>query len=197
MKRFLILCLLVLIIPVSLFATYYEQGDQVFSFRGGVNFPGFIFFPNDTSRSQTFFNTHLKLGGYASLSYQGFTSRETALGGEIAYSFNYAQDMNLFTIVPLTMKFSYYPIQSGKFDLILSANVGGAFLRYHENKFFSPYTSFTIQPTFFITESWGIGLETGFMGVCEFYGKNSTYNKVLKNAFVGMLPLIITVSYRH
>ena len=78
MKKSIITALvmvLILIAAMPLFArtTYYFTGDSVFSIRDGVDFPAFISFYKDPERGTVTFNdTHLKLGGFASLAYQGF-----------------------------------------------------------------------------------------------------------------------------
>ena len=74
MKR-AILAILILVMlasaPVFARSTYYFTGDQVFSIRAGVNFPGFFSFYNNPERPSRFFwNTHLKLGGFASIAYR-------------------------------------------------------------------------------------------------------------------------------
>ncbi|MBO4717216.1 MAG: hypothetical protein J5599_04900 [Spirochaetales bacterium] len=143
----------------------------------------------------TFSDTHLKLGGFASLSYQAYLSEYTALGGELAYVFNYSNSGLLLTTVPITAKFTYVPVQTGKFDIALSLNLGGAFIRYNEGKYFAPFASLTLTPSFFFTENWGLGVETGLMVTSEFYGKNS--NKNLASAFCGLMPVTLTLSYRH
>ena len=97
--------------------------------------------------------------------------------------------------MPITAKFTYVPVQTGKFDIALSLNLGGAFIRYNEGKYFAPFASLTLTPSFFFTENWGLGVETGLMVTSEFYGKNS--NKNLASAFCGLMPVTLTLSYRH
>ncbi|MCQ2411753.1 MAG: hypothetical protein MJ057_02245 [Sphaerochaetaceae bacterium] len=197
-KAFMAMLVLAVLVSGSVFArsTYYATGDQVFSFRGGVDFPAFISFVNDSDRGTvTFADTHMKLGGYASISYQGYISEYFALGGELGYAFNYSQSSLLLTTVPITAKLTYYPIQKRKFDLAASLNLGVSFVRYNGGKYITPYAQATIQPTFFFTESWGIGIESGLMASAELYGKNN--NKYKSSAICGLLPVALTVAYRH
>ena len=201
MKKIIILglaMLLILIAAMPIFArsTYYFPGDSMFQIRAGVDFPAFISFYKDPDRGTfTFKDTHLNLGGYASLSYQGFISEYMAIGGELTYVFNYSNSNQLLTTVPIAAKLTYLPVQTGKFDFAFSLNLGGAFIRYNEGKYFAPFASVTATPSFFFTENWGLGVETGLMVTSEFYGKNS--NKSMASAFCGLMPVTLVLSYRH
>ena len=201
MKKSTLLIVVLLVLCVSTAfcsSTYYDKGDQVFSIRAGVDFPAFLSFLNDSSRNQTFGNIHMqKVGGIASISYQGFLSENFAIGGELGYQFINSLTPSLYTTVPITAKFTYIPVQTGLFDLNLSANVGVAFIKYDTGKYLAPYASLTVCPTFYITDSWGLGLESGIMTTAEIYTKNSSYKKYQDNSILGMIPLTLCVSYRH
>ena len=140
-------------------------------------------------------DTHLKLGGYASIAYQGYISENFALGGELSYAFNYSKSDILMTIVPITAKLTWVPVQTGKFDLAMSLNLGGAFLRYNEGRFFSPFVSVSLCPSVFINENWGIGVEGTLMLTTEFYTQKS--GKKDASALAGMFPVSLVLSYRH
>ena len=201
MKKPIILAIVMVLIliaaaPVFARSTYYYAGDTMFSIRAGVDFPAFITFYNDAERGTVFFDdTHIKLGGLASLAYQGFISENFALGGELGYVFNYSRSGLLLTTVPIMVKLSYFPGQTGKFDLALGLNLGGAFIRYNEGKYFAPAASLTINPTFYINENWGIGVETGLLMTLESYGSKNDKNKA--SALAGLMPVALTLSYRH
>ncbi len=201
MKKRLLIIGILLVFAVGLAfcsSTYYERGDQVFSIRAGVDFPAFLFFFNDSSRNQTFSDIHMqKVGGIASISYQGFLSEYWAIGGELGYQFINSLTPSLYTSVPITAKLTYIPVQTGNFDLAFSANLGFAFIKYDTGKYFAPYASLTVTPSFYITDSWGIGLESGIMASTEFYFKNSSYDKYQHNSALGLIPLAVVVSYRH
>lgn len=195
----IVIVLLVLaVLPAFCAAGYYETGDQVFSFRAGVDFPAFLSFLNDPSRNQSFSDIHMqRVGVIASISYQGYLTQNLALGGELGYQFINSLTPSLYTAVPITAKLTYVPVQTGLFDLALSANLGMAFIKYDDGKYLAPYASITLQPSFYITESWGIGIESGIMATAELYTKNATYDKYSNNAVLGMIPLALVVSYRH
>ncbi len=183
-------------IPAFAGSTYYIKGDQNFTINAGVNFPGFLSFYNDSERGTfTFKDTHINLGGYASIAFQGFATERLALGGELGYAFNYSRGNNLLTTVPIAMKLTYLPVQTGVFDLGLNVKLGGAFVRYQEGRYFSPLLSLSFTPTVFINDNWGIGVESGVMLTCEFYSKNSAKYKA--SAVCGMMPVTLALSYRH
>lgn len=198
-STFIIIVLLALaVVPAFCAAGYYETGDQVFSFRAGVEFPAFLSFLNDPSRNQSWGDIHMqKVGGVASISYQGYLTQNLAIGGELGYQFINSLTPSLYTAVPISAKLTYVPVQTGLFDLAFSANLGFAFIKYGEGKYLAPFASATIQPSFYITDSWGIGIEAGIMATAELYTKSATYDKHKNNAILGMIPLAVVVSYRH
>ena len=132
MKRFVLAFLAVLLlcaVPVFARDSYYLTGDTIFQIRAGVNFPTFIsFFRDPDMGTKTFEDTHLSLGGNASLSYQGFLNESFVLGGQIEYVFNYSVGGKLLTTVPITAKLTYMPVQTGKFDFGITLNLGAAFI---------------------------------------------------------------------
>ena len=200
-KRTLFIVILLVLCLSTAFSssTYYERGDQVFSIRAGVDFPAFLYFFNASSQlDTTFADVHLqRVGGVASISYQGFVSKYLALGGELGYQFINSLTPSLCTTVPITAKLTYIPVQTGLFDLAISANLGVAFLKYDNGKYLAPYASLTICPSFYITDNWGLGIESGIMAVAELYTKTSSYDKFNDNAALGLIPLTLCISYRH
>jgi len=201
MKKPIILAIVMVLIliaaaPVFARSTYYYAGDTMFSIRAGVDFPAFISFYKDAGRGTVFFNdTHLKLGGTASLAYQGFLSEYIAIGGELGYMFNYSRSGLLLTTVPIMVKFTWFPVQTGRFDLGVGLNLGGAFIRYNEGKYFAPAASVTLNPTYYINENWGIGVETGLLMTLESYSNKNSKN--MASALAGLMPVALTLSYRH
>lgn len=199
MKKIIIAMILLATItafPAFAGSTYYFKGDQVFSLRAGVNQPAFFSFYNDPEKGTlTFGNTHLKLGGYASIAYQIYLAERFAIGGELAYVFNSSNSKDLLTTVPITAKLTFVPVQTGKLDIAMSLNLGGAFIRYNAGKYFAPYASLTLTPSIFFTENWGLGIESGIMFTGEIYTpKNSKYKS---SAFAGLIPITLALSYRH
>ncbi len=198
MKK-IILAILVLVLlvafPVAARTSYYYSGDSVFTIKAGVDFPAFINFYNSSRGTYTFWDTHLSLGGYASIAYQGYLNEYWALGGELAYAFNFSHSELLLTTVPITARLTFVPVQTGTFDLAASLNLGVAFLRYNEGKYLAPYASLTVQPTVYFTENWGLGVESGLMLTAEIYGQNDSKHKA--SALGGLLPVTLAISYRR
>lgn len=202
MKKTIILILVALIVASSsVFAArlpYYQKGDQTFTFQAGLNIPGFIWLPynQDTSvkNFSSFFDTHLKLGGIGSIEFVVFINSYFSLGGSLGYAFNDTlQKNNLYTAIPLEAKLNYYPIQTGKFDLSLGLGAGICFNRYKDGFYISPELSLTACPKFFFNENWGIGITAGLSLVGEVYWKE----KQTDTSLCGMMPVILSMSYRH
>lgn len=190
----LILALLIVFSAMPLFASkYYEKGNTFFVLNAGVNFPDFVTFPKAaTDKAYSGLkNTHMRVGGAGSLSYQGCISPSFAIGGELGYIFNYAIDKKLVTQVPITARLTWMAVQTGSFDLHTHLNLGFEFLRYSESKKVTPFASLTVNPIFFFSESWGLGLSSGLTLCPEF-------TKVKENnAIFGESPLTLSVVYRR
>ncbi len=197
-KKILILIILLIFVLSGLFSAnkYYNTGDTVFSFNGGINLPDFILF-SKSSDNVFGFDTHIQVGGTLGLSYQVFLTNSLALGGSLSYRFNSSISSDLFVLVPITAKLSYYPFQSEKFDLILSVDAGISYFRYLEGKYVSPYVGISISPSYFFTKSWGLGLEAGINVNYDIYFASSSNNKSLHNAFGFFSPITLKVIYRH
>ena len=191
--------ILVSIILIFLFAgigfassTYYEIGDQTFTFQAGIDKGLFLYFPV-TGDFETGENTKTDLGGYGSISYSSFFSPSFSLGGELGYTFNYTIEEKLLTTVPMLAKLNYYMVQTGKFDLTAGVGAGISFTRYDENLFVTPLLQLSLTPSYFISENWGIGIEAAFAGSYEFYGSD----KHEDSAITGFMPISLKMSYRH
>ncbi|MCR4676653.1 MAG: hypothetical protein K5634_05430 [Sphaerochaetaceae bacterium] len=201
MKKFTIVLLLLILACSAVFAdSYYEKGDTMFSVNAGITYPGFLFFPNRTSGDKFVAGvsgTHMAIGGYASLSYQVFLNRSLALGGQIGYAFNNSQAGIIFATVPITGKLTFVPVQSSTFDLKFSFNGGVSVLRYNTNRFLSPFASITVNPTYYFNNSWGVGIEAGMWAWYESYPESSSNNKYEDTCLGAMVPITISLTYRH
>ena len=202
MRKHLLIVLLILVfaaLPAFSAEYYYEKGDTAFTFGVGVDFPVFLGFTNNgnTGFVSGVKGTHTYIGGYGSLSYESFVTRNLAVGGEIGYAFNNSYAMKILTTIPITAKLSYYPVQTGKFDLILHANAGMTILRYYNNRFIAPHIKLSVNPVYYITESWGIGLDAGVWANYEFYGSSASGSKSTESAFGCFAPLTLSLVYRH
>ncbi|MCQ2398366.1 MAG: hypothetical protein MJ052_03590 [Sphaerochaetaceae bacterium] len=201
-KGILVLSVLVLVVG-SVSALYYEKGDGIFSIRAGVSFPALTHFPNKGETYRWFYtgkdngeDTGLKLGGEAFLSYQAFLTRKVALGGELGYCFNASRDKDfMYTTIPLTVKFSVFPVQTGRFDLVFNLNAGACFNRFDDYRKINPIAMVSVNPQFYISDSWGLGLELGCWANFETYPKSKANYE--NNCIALFLPATIAVTYRH
>ncbi len=207
MKKF-ILCLLLIaaIVPVFCFAKYYDSGDSCFCIRLGSDFPMLVSFPNadEGEKLYTGFGTAedkigLSAGITGSLSYVAFLNSDFAVGGELGYILNFTRiDQHFFTEVPITAKVSYYPVQTGKFDLVVNANLGYNYVKFMNSSDVtgscsSLYASVTLAPTYYFGSSWGLGLEGGASCMFELHTKS----KRDANAIMLKVPASLVISYRH
>lgn len=191
-----ILLLLLVFSSAGVFAAdYYDKGNTFFTVKAGVTVPGFAKFLNNSEYGTKSLpdKMHTKIGGYGSLSYQVFTNSKVAVGGELGYGFNYTQSDKILTTVPMTAKFSFIPVQTGKFDLAINSTVGLTYNRYNDTKFMMPYASVTCCPSIYIGESWGLGLDAGMWFNAELHSKSNLKND---NAIVGFLPITFALTYR-
>lgn len=182
--------------------TYYDLGNQVFSFKAG---PGILLFTylwggDGTQESDFYFGigedgTHLKVGGYGSISYQAFINPYVALGGELGYSFFYSMSDSLFTAVPIQAKATFVPIQ-GTIDLPITLGLGGVYPRYeddslsYDGSLFTLFASLDVGLTWYFTENWGVGINAGIWIIPEFYS-----NK--RNSIGAFIPATLSITYRH
>ncbi|MDC7246350.1 MAG: hypothetical protein PQJ47_10665 [Sphaerochaetaceae bacterium] len=168
----------------------YSMGSQIFTFRFGPEVPTFMYRPSLSPTWLTFSDTHFKVGGYGSLSYQGFLSSHLAIGGELGYLFDYDQS-ELFTSVPLLAKLTYIPFQ-GTFELPLSISMGFAYNSYDESSYLSLFTSAEVGLSYFFTESWGFTLSGGLQVIPEIYFDD----KADQTTYTGFMPITLAISYR-
>lgn len=190
----LILVLVILSASIPLFASnYYEKGNSFFNINVGPTLPFLLVFPQSEGEAPYvgMENTKIKVGGVGSISYQACVSPVFAIGGEIGYGFNYVYD-KIFTQVPLSAKVTCIPVQTGKFDININANLGVSILRYYDIKpVITPFASFTINPEVYITENWGLGVQGGISAVAEL-------TKIKENkAIFAEFPISVTLSYRR
>lgn len=200
MKKISLIFLVIAVISMpAVFAagsTFYETGDQIFTFRAGIDLPAFFWFPNDTSNSNFLAGStamHTKLGGIGSIDYMYFISQRLAVGGKVGYVFNSADSGSLLTTIPLMPKLSWYPVQTGKFDLVFDFGVGISFTRYSDGFYVAPAASIEINPVFYFNDNWGVGISGEFLAFSEIY-----WNEKKQDTSIGALvPIKITCSYRH
>lgn len=194
LTAFMICMFFFLVFPIFA-GEYYQKGSSMFSVKAGVSVPTFIkFFEKPDLDVLTFpKDMHVKVGGFAALSYQVFVTQKIEIGGELGYAFNYSQTKKIMTTVPISFKATFVPIQTGKFDMMLSANLGLTYNRYNKTRFMMPFACVSVNSSYYINENFGLGVEGGFWLNPEFHSKN-----ILKkdNSLLGMMPITLALTYR-
>ncbi len=195
MKKITVLLLfLAMLLPLSAEA-YYDQGNQMFSISVGTNMPlSLSTYENDkftTAWGPGEGNTNLTFGGYGSIDYEVFLNSYLALGGEIGYQFNFTPGSKILTNVPIQFKMTTIPVQTGRFDIPISLGVGFNYMSFNGYSKFTMSSTLNVGIKYFITEEWGIGINTGLYFVPELYSKNE------KNSIFTFIPMNAVVTYRH
>lgn len=204
MKKFLIVLLLCVIVPTLLIAAedstpkarQYSMGSQMFTFTAGPVLPAFFYRPflpsSEGEKFLPFFDTHLKVGGFGSIRYQGFLSSTLALGGELGYYFAYDRN-DLFTSVPFQAKLTYIPLQ-GTFEIPLSVGLGFSYNSYQKTSYLSPLVTGEVGFSWYFKENWGLTIGTGLQLIPEIYGKDSP--NYTHTTLAGFMPITLSVTYR-
>lgn len=199
MKKSLILILIALTAVSGAFAikgNYYEKGDTEFTLKAGITIPTFMFFYNDNTTDPLLGpeQMHSSIGGETAISYQAFVNQKWAVGGELGYNFAYSHAKQIFTTIPMTLKFTYVPVQTGTFDFNIHFNAGISLLKYDMNRYMTPaYASITFNPVYYFGSSWGLGIEAGLYSNAEIY----TTKKRTDSCIAGFSPVVLTLTYRH
>ena len=202
MKKLTAIILLLLALPLYLTAlpTYYDTGSQVFTISAGPTIPFFYYNPNDPEFPLTFGfgagdgQTHHTVGGFGSISYQVFLNEYFAIGGELGYHFDFVRSNDVYTSVPILLKFTYVPLQ-GDFEIPISLGIGLDYIAISDYSSINLGVTFEIGMRYFFTNEWGAGITAGFHMVPEIYGVSG--DSARKNSFYATVPLMVSVVYRH
>lgn len=193
MKKNLILLITLVLLMSALPVFAHNAGDTVFSVRIGADVLAFVAQPETGLVSGKDFNIS-NPGFDTSLSFQRFVNKKTSVGGEIGYTFLRPVSNKAFSIVPLTFKADTVAVETDRFDLKFSFQAGVAYMKYDQTSYFpSPILSVGVNPVLYLSDIWGIGLETGFRLQGElYYGQ-----KASQSALFGLVPISITAVYTH
>lgn len=201
-KLFLIVLLAVSLISGAAAAPYYDAGSQMFSINVGPTIPFFTYNGKD---NQTLFwpglnepgkleNTNEYVGGIGSISYQVFLNEYWALGGELGYQFNYVAGTDIFASVPINLKVSYYPVQTGVFDLPISLAAGLNYISFKDNSKLTFSAKLEIGGMFYFNDEWGLGAIAGLNFIPEIY---LTEDRKIYSGIEAYIPITVSVAYRH
>lgn len=205
MKKTLLTAVIICVAVFSVFAEasqpYYVEGDTFFSIKAGANAPFFEYYPFKTGSEKVLFGfkkdtgTGLSIGFDASLAYEVFTKPNLAFGAEIGYTAYSSRDGQTFSVIPLQAKATYLPYQSEKFDVKLNAGLGAAVVKFGNSQI-CPFASISVNPTYFFSENWGVGISAGVSAVAEIY-TSSNEEQHDKTCIAVAAPVVISVTYRH
>lgn len=202
MKKTLKALAALLLLPSLLFAAepYYDSGSQIFNITAGATVPFFYHYPDrnsETGNDITFWpgdglnRTHRSVGGIGAISYQVFVTPYIAVGGELGFQFDFSRAGLVETNVPIFVKATAVPVQ-GRFEVPISLGAGLLYASYDGSSKITFGCELELGVRYFITDEWGIGINTGIYVFPELYagskGKIST---------LSYIPATITVSYRH
>ena len=204
-KTLTIVLLAVMVITGAFSSPYYDAGSQIFTINVGASVPFFtyngkdkeaVFWPGtDDESTPEIENMNQLVGGIGSIAYQVFLNPYWAIGGELGYQFNYVAGTDVAASVPINMKVSYFPVQTGKFDLPISLGIGLDYISISDYSSINLGITFEIGMRYFFTNEWGAGITAGFHFVPELYG--FTGDAAKKNSMYATVPLMISVTYRH
>lgn len=187
----LILSILLLVSPLSA-VPYYDNGSQIFTINAGATVPVSATWFQENNRTEWWLEgTRQSVGAYASLSYEVFLHPYFAIGGQLGFMFDYSNAGKIFTNVPVLLKVSAFPLQTGRWEIPISIGVGGSYMSYRDGGKFTFMATFEIGLRYYITESWGVGLHTGIQFVPEFYVKN------IDSGMFTYMPITLSAAYRH
>ena len=181
-KLFLIVLLAVSLISGATAAPYYDAGSQMFSINVGPTIPFFTYNGKD---NQTLFwpglnepgkleNTNEYVGGIGSISYLAGT--------------------DIFASVPINLKVSYYPVQTGVFDLPISLAAGLNYISFKDNSKLTFSAKLEIGGMFYFNDEWGLGAIAGLNFIPEIY---LTEDRKIYSGIEAYIPITVSVAYRH
>lgn len=198
-KLFLIVLLAVSLIGGATAAPYYDAGSQMFSINVGPTVPVLTYFGDEPHfwpglREDDPSKTNQYVGGIGSISYQVFLNEYWALGGELGYQFNYTGKTEIFASVPISLKVSYFPVQTGVFDLPISFSTGLNYISFQEDSLLTFSAKLEFGGLFYFNDEWGLGALVGFNVIPEIYLTEKRMQYCGVNVY---LPITVSVVYRH
>lgn len=167
----------------------YKKYTQVFNINLGTTFHDATIWQDQSKKVG---EKKMYPGGSGSLSFMINMLSYLRIGGELGYDFYYTNKMSLLTVVPITFNLGFFVQIDENWDFPFNLKLGVAYLKHQDKHYFAPTMSLTAGFTYYITESWGIGLEAGFSFFSEFYSSDTFRNNTTFTS-----PLRIAISYRR
>ena len=92
------------------------------------------------------------------------------------------------------MKVSYFPVQTGKFDLPISLGIGLNYISFRDSSKLTFSATVEFGGMYYITDEWGIGIHAGLYFIPEFY---LTDGRSQYSGIETYIPIRLSVAYRH
>ena len=206
MKKLILIMLLAISLVTGLSAApYYDAGSQMFTINAGPTVPFFayngkdnytVFWPglDNEETPDIIENMNEYVGGIGSIAYQVFLNPWWAIGGELGYQFNYVAGTDIYASVPILFKASYYPVQTGRFDLPISLGVGLNYISFKDSSKLTFSAKLEVGGMFYFNDEWGLGVMAGVNFIPEIY---LTDNRNVYSGIDAYIPITVSVAYRH
>lgn len=179
MKRFLTVCLLLLISASFIYAA--DEGDE---YDDGITYQrndkGDQFIKIDAMALFPLnFGTQLYVGGAIDLGYYRFLNTLFAIGGEITATYNVSIGSKSLVMVPLTLGAMVVP-SIGNFEFPISLGLGIGYETWNSKNYFP---SFALKATagadYRVNDAWSFGISSSFLYIPQFYTNSyQSYNSL-------------------
>lgn len=203
MKKFILVSLILITIPLSLFAARrfegYESGNYKISIRIPFELPVGYWVRNGFGQNE---NTHW--AGWGDIGYKNnlefaleidydhFMNNYLSLGGRLGYHFAYARNDKIISRVPFLFNVGFYPFQTSNLEIPIKLGIGGAYLNSRGYSMATMYLSVETGLSFYWNDNWGIGVRSGVHMVPEF--KSGSNSNASVTFFV---PIALELTFRR
>lgn len=198
-KRLGIILLLLAIMIGSVSAeSWYQLGSIKFTISAGPTIPlTYTSYETDeTDWGPGDGNTNFSVGGVGGIDFQVYLCSWFSLGAELGFQFNLSKNSDVFTSVPMLLKFTFNPIQTSRWEFPLSIGFGGNYISYEEVAKFTIGVTAEFEARYFFFDNWGIGLKSGISIIPEWYTKKHITG-MNRNSLLTSIPIMLTVTYRN
>ena len=138
-------------------------GDKSLSISAGLLFP---FFLQDEWGGISSFDNQLSLGAAGSLEWNGYLNKQMTLGGQLSGIFAFTPNNRLFTMIPLTVKYSFildlYPL-----TIPLNLMAGISFNNLDNLFQLTPFVKPGVTFYWNFNAQWALGLNLAYWWVPE------------------------------
>ena len=165
-----------------------SQGEQVFSFTGGLFFP---LFSQDIDGPISSFQDHLSMGATGALEWGAYSNKNTQLGGQLSGMFAFTPNGRTLSMVPIVFKYTrvlnFYPV-----TVPLSLGAGFSFNRLEDLFQFTPILKPGVSAFWNFNPEWSLGLNTTYWWVPEIHFSDELSDQ---SRFGNFLEVSLSVLY--